>query len=400
MIYLLVTLLVQVQAEAHINGQALSQPSFHWMELKAQNVQERTDIVAQGFDVLEVEEDRVIVLGTEEDLRRAQSLGLVLKTYLEKSSPFDFPQGDDGFHTYEEMTEKMHQWAFDDPSLVQLESIGTTHEQRDIWMVRVSSNTRDQKIEKPMALFVGGHHAREHVAMEVPFLLLEHLLKEYQAGNPRVVSLVTENTILVIPVLNPDGKAHDIAGDRYKWWRKNRRANSNGSFGVDLNRNYGRGWGVSGASSRPGSNTYMGQAPFSEPESQALKSVIESHPNIQTMVSYHSYSAMVLWPWGDVRGVVPDPMDRQVFETMGREMGRMTGYQAMKSGDLYLAGGDTCDWAYEAHGIFAFTFELDPKNSFEGGFYPGQDILPSTFEKNIEPFFYLIEKARDPYQVL
>ena len=81
-------------------------------------------------------------------------------------------------------------------------------------------------------------------------------------------------------------------------------------------------------------------------------------------------------------------------------MAGWTGYTAQKSGELYLASGDACDWAYEEHGIFAFTFELDPISMHGGGFYPGQDIIETVFQKNIEPALYLMEIAGNPLGVL
>ena len=98
----------------------------------------------------------------------------------------------------------------------------------------------------------------------------------------------------LVPVLNPDGYEYSRTKDRY--WRKNRRKNSgskcdegilhhgfedaaNGvmvdSYGVDLNRNFGKGFGEGGASTDPCSIFYTGPEAFSEPESAALRDYVQ-----------------------------------------------------------------------------------------------------------------------------
>jgi carboxypeptidase T len=100
------------------------------------------------------------------------------------------------------------------------------------------------------------------------------------------------------------------------------------------------------------------------------------------------------------RDDVPNSSDQRVFETMGRKMATWNHYTPEKSSDLYLASGDTTDWAYEELKIFAFTIELSPASVFAGGFYPGAGKIQPTFSANLEPALYLIEKAQNPYGVL
>lgn len=371
-----------------------------WMELKASNKYERTELINKGFDIIAVEEDRVIVLGTASELQKADELGVLLYQYKSNLSPFDFPVQDEKFRNYEEIVNLLNNLANNNPDLIELASIGSSVEGRDILSVRLSAVSSRAKRLMPAAVFMGGHHAREHVSVEMPLMLLEYLIDEYNHQNPRIVSLLNNFEVYIIPVVNPDGKQHDIAGSKYKHWRKNRSQNTDGSRGVDLNRNYAFGWGGAGASSYPGSDTYRGPNAFSEPETQAIKAFVESHPNITTLLSYHTFSQLVLWPWGHVNGEIPNQKDLAVFKTMGEKMAQWNGYRPMKSGDLYLASGDTCDWAYGEHGIFAFTFELDPKSMWNGGFYPGQGVLQAVFDKNLEPALYMIETSDNPYKVL
>ena len=85
---------------------------------------------------------------------------------------------------------------------------------------------------------------------------------------------------------------------------------------------------------------------------------------------------------------------------MAKKMSSWTGYKPQRSSDLYIASGDTCDWVYGALKKFCFTFELTPKNYWQGGFYPGAKVIDRVIKANIKPALYLIKNAIDPYAVL
>lgn len=373
-----------------------AQADLFWLELRAENKAERSVLAQEGYDIVSVENDRVIALGDETKLAKAHASGKLLARYIENLSPFDFPTKDKNFHNYKELTEALTKLVQNNPHIASLSSIGKSVEGRDIWSVRVSHLPDGA----PAAVFMGGHHAREHVSVEIPLKLLQYLVDEYNNKNPRIVSLLNTFEVHIIPVVNPDGKEFDVSTGNYKYWRKNRTKHTTGDFGVDLNRNYGYGWGGAGASPSTSDDTYRGPSAFSEPETQAIRKFIEAHENITTLLSYHTFSKLVLWPWGHIDSEVQNARDLEVFKTAGTKMSKWNGYKPMKSGDLYLASGDTCDWAYGERGIFAFTFELDPENFFGGGFYPGQGILDSVFQKNLEPALYLIELSDNPYKIV
>ena len=93
-----------------------------------------------------------------------------------------------------------------------------------------------------------------------------------------VTRLVQTRAIFLVFDVNPDGAAFDIAGRRFHEWRKNRQPNSDGTIGTDLNRNYDDHWGCCGlVSASPGSAYYRGAAPFSAPETQAMRDFVERH---------------------------------------------------------------------------------------------------------------------------
>ena len=200
-------------------------------------------------------------------------------------------------------------------------------------------------------------------------------------------------------MVNPDGAMYDIKGRRYKMWRKNMRKERNELFGVDLNRNYGFGWGGGGSSSSRNSDIYRGPKAFSEPETLAIKNFVEENPHIKIVLTYHTYSELILYPWGHKNEGVGGK-DQQVFETLANKMASWTGYTPQRSSDLYIASGDTCDWAYGALKRFCFTFELTPKSYWQGGFYPGAKVIDRVSKVNIKPALYLIKNSQNPYGVL
>jgi hypothetical protein len=113
------------------------------------------------------------------------------------------------------------------------------------------------------------------------------------------------------------------------------------------------------------------------------------------MISYHSYASTVLYPYGGSEAEIPDARDRKVFVDMAGRMGALTGYHPEKSSDMYVATGDTCDWAYDAARIFAFTTELEGN-----GFYPGASIISKAVKNNIKAAAYMLGATDNPYKTI
>ncbi|MBT3585346.1 MAG: zinc carboxypeptidase [Halobacteriovoraceae bacterium] len=314
-------------------------------------------------------------------------------------SDYEFPKGDEKFHTYDEVNSSLAASIKKYPSIATALNFGTTLEGKTIHGIRITKEgNRKSPYVTPGILFVGAHHAREHLSTEAPMGLIKYLLENY-GTNARVTKLIDNRDIYIVPMLNSDGAMYDIKGRKYKMWRKNRRKNSGSSFGVDLNRNYSFGWGTGGSSRNPRSDVFMGPAPFSEPETMAVKKFVEEHSNLRMLLSYHTFSELILYPWGGKNEGVGGK-DQETFVKMAKQMATHNKYKPMQASGLYIATGDTCDWAYGTQGIFCFTFELSPKSRWRGGFYPGAKVIDRVTKVNIIPALEMIEWAGDPYAVL
>jgi len=367
-----------------------------WVTVKAADKYARTRLLEAGFDIVEINKDSVSGFAGPELTGLLASKSFVVESRVPlsvyASRAKDFPSADAAYHNFKETTDLLRQMASANSEIASLFSIGKTNEGRDIWCLRINSSAKGEAVSsKPGALYIGNHHAREHLSNEVPLLFAAWLFDH--KNDAEIKKYISTLDIYIIPMLNPDGAEYDIKTGSYQYYRKNMSLNSDKSRGVDLNRNYDSWFCEAGASTYPGSDTYCGPRAFSEPESQAVKRFIEARRNLKTHISYHSYAGEILYPWGGSDADVPNARDRQVFINIGAEMGRLTGYRSYKSSEMYIATGDSCDWAYAAGGIFAFTFELEGR-----GFYPGAAIITSAVTKNIKAAVYLLSVTDNPYK--
>lgn len=373
-----------------------------WVVVKASDAGQRSRVADAGVAIEEIGAAAVAGIATKEDVARLKAAGLTVEREVDLSSLKrfflkDFPQQDADYFNYREVQSELDAAVAAAPELVSKLTIGKSVDGRDISGVRFNTDAKgDEPSSKPGIVFLGTHHAREHLSTMVPTLMARWLAAN--RAKPEVAKLLQARDIYFFPLINPDGAEFDIATGQYKWHRKNMRRNANGTTGVDLNRNYGYGWGGGGASPDPGSDTYRGPSAFSEPESQAVKRFVEARPNLKILLSYHTFSELILYPWGHTNSPIPDARALAAYKAMAQKMAGMTGYTPQQSSQLYIASGDTTDWAWGEKKIFAFTFELTPKNMTGGGFYPGARAIQSTFQKNINPALYLIDLADDPYR--
>jgi len=280
-------------------------------------------------------------------------------------------------------------WAAAD-SRIQLDSIGASVEGRPIIAVKVGPAGDDPA--RPNVLFMATHHAREWISTAVAMKLIRWL------ADSAPPALLAARDVWVIPVENPDGYQYTFTTDRF--WRKNRRLNGDSTYGVDPNRNYPAFWGLDdlGSSPTPGTEIYRGTAPASEPETQAIIAFHAAHPPVLS-VSYHSYSGLVLYPWGYRSGELPPdlPLYRALAGTDFAPAVRdnlpgsnLIYYHPGPGWQLYPTNGEYTDWAYRAHGTIAFTTELTSGCCTSGLYYgfdfPDDSVLVEQVFRDNLPF--------------
>jgi len=375
----------------------LSSDGYVWAKIEAKDKYARTALLEAGFDITDVSKSSVAGFAPKEVLEKlAKDSRFKIMSSEERAVRInrDFPSKDAAYHNYAETAELLKEMASKNSDIASVFSIGKTTEGRDIWCLRINSDAKgNAKSDKPGAFFLGNHHAREHLSNEVPLLFAAYLLEN--RDNAEIKKYINSLDIFILPMLNPDGVEYDISDGSYKMFRKNMSKNSDGSRGTDLNRNYDIWWCQKGSSHTPRYDTYCGKSAFSEPESSAIKKFITGHPNLKTHISYHTYGGNILWPYGGSDEDVASSKDKKFLETAAKAMAKMTGYTAEKSSDMYLASGDSCDWAYKDAGLLSFTFELDGND-----FYPGASIIKSVVDKNVKAGLYLLSVTDDPYKTV
>lgn len=372
-----------------------------WVELRAGDARTRSAAADAGVSIEELRPGTAGGFATPRALARAKAAGLTVlsaRPVPERLRALGFPGQDSEYHDYARTVAELKALAAKAPGLASLFSIGKTTQGRDIWALRLCPDAKGAAPSRlPGAVFIGEHHAREHLSNEVPLRLAGMLVD--RRDDPEVARLLAARDVTIIPTLNADGSEYDVSGGKYHMQRKNMRDNGDGTFGVDLNRNYGWHWGEGGASADTGDDTYRGPSEFSEPETKAVKAFLESKKNVKVLLSYHTFSELVLYPWGHSDAPIEDAGALKAYQTMAEEMGRMTGYTPEQSSALYIASGDLTDWSWGALGMFSFTFEMMPKSMWDGGFYPGNAAVATSVALNWRPMLYLIDLADDPRRV-
>ncbi|WP_062057134.1 M14 family zinc carboxypeptidase [Aquimarina longa] len=316
-------------------------------------------------------------------------------------SPSNFSLGSmAGFHTNEEAIAALDKMRQLYPQLITTKSsIGTTVEGRSIYMVKISDNADTDENEDEI-LFTSIHHAREPIGLSQNIFYMWYLLENYNS-NSEIKTLVDNTELYFIPIINPDGYVHNQKtnpnGSGY--WRKNRRNNGNGTYGVDLNRNYGYQWAAPGGSSSDSSqDSYHGPSKFSEPETKAMRDFVNKHKFIAAL-NYHSFSDLLIHPWGYKANTFTP--DQSTFVKMCKYMTEENSYTYGTPNQTvnYTAGGNSDDWMYDTTQnskpkIFAMTPEVGSSN--DGGFWPpSSKIIPLCNE--VTPFNIKIMRMAAKY---
>ena len=114
------------------------------------------------------------------------------------------------YYRFAEMTELLHAFALEYPNLVDLESIGKSHEGKDIWLVTVTNKKTGKHEDKPAFWCDGNIHASEVSASTSVLYILNKLVTEH-GKDETITRAVDTRAFYLVPRLGPDGAEWALA---------------------------------------------------------------------------------------------------------------------------------------------------------------------------------------------
>jgi carboxypeptidase T len=283
-----------------------------------------------------------------------------------------------GYYNYTQVVSVLDQIHAAYPTLTTAKaSLGNSVEGRALWMLKISDNAAVDENE-PEVRIDSLHHAREPEGMQASLWFVLYLLESY-ATDPLAKYLVDNRELFYVPVVNPDGYVYNQTTNPGGGglWRKNRRNNGGGVFGVDLNRNYNNHWGFDNVGSSPATadETYRGPSAASEPEVQAMQNFIASR-QFKTALSIHTYSNLWLYPYGYAAVL---PANNPQYVEVSNLATEVNHYEVGPPPFvLYEANGVTADHDHDSKGTMSWSPEV---GSTTDGFWPPSNrIVPLAEE--------------------
>ncbi|XP_024411441.2 carboxypeptidase N catalytic chain [Desmodus rotundus] len=138
-------------------------------------------------------------------------------------------------HHYDDLVRTLYKVRNECPYITRLYSVGRSVKGRHLYVLEFSDHPGFHELLEPEVKYVGNMHGNEVLGRELLLQLSEFLCEEFRNGNPRIVQLVQDTRIHIMPSMNPDG--YEVAAaqgpgiSRYM-------AGRNNANGVDLNRNF------------------------------------------------------------------------------------------------------------------------------------------------------------------
>ena len=335
----------------------------------------------------------------QEDLKKLDSAGLQYQVihddmvgFYQSRNPLNLDMG--GYPTFTEVIyiiDSLHTYY---PSIVSAKwSIGNTWNLNPLWVFKVSDNVDTDEAE-PEVFYNALIHAREPAGMTWLLNYAGWLCQNY-GTDPKATDIVNNRELFFLPVFNPDGYEYNRQTNPSGggMWRKNRRNNGDGTYGVDLNRNWGYMWGYDNNGSSPytGDETYRGPSAFSEPETQAVRSFIDSR-SFSFAINAHTYGGYLLYPWGYANIYTPD---NEFFRAIGDSASTLVGYPHGTAWELlYNTNGDANDWQYGEQTEKPLLFCLTPETGDNyDGFWPAPSRIPQLNAQMLPLGIYSAELA-------
>ncbi|CAD5206498.1 unnamed protein product [Bursaphelenchus okinawaensis] len=302
------------------------------------------------------------------------------------------------YSSYASMVRYLRTLEFYYPQLVRLIRIGTSHEGRPIEGVKIGFAVSN--ITKRAVWIDGNIHAREWASSHTALFIINQLVSNYGVDK-RITDYLNTLNFYIVPCLNPDGYEYSRSSvlPQIRLWRKNRSPERcmptqwggiRCCQGVDLNRNFDFHWAETGSSDNPCSNLYAGEYAFSEPESHAVATFLQSNNlkgKLDVFVTLHTYAQFWIHPYSHIRKQYPKDLDNilEVAEKATKRLKQIYGteYQVGTGADLLSpAAGGSDDWAKEKLGVkYVYLLELRPQNNMKNGFILDRtELLPVGIE--------------------
>ncbi|HLA99894.1 MAG TPA: M14 family metallopeptidase, partial [Bacteroidota bacterium] len=290
-----------------------------------------------------------------------------------------------GYYTLAEVEAQLDSMKLAYPALITAkQAVGFSVAGRTIWGAKISDNPDIAEAAEPEVLYTALIHAREPAGMMTVIYYMWWLLEHY-GSDPRATYLVDNRQIWFIPVINADGYVYNESTNPSGGglWRKNRRNNGNGTFGIDLNRNFGPDemWNApnGGSSTSTGSDTYRGPNPFSEPETQTLDAFMRLH-EIRTCLNYHTHGRLLIYPYGYLSAESGDSLIYREFAfDMARTNRHATGTDLQTV--HYSTRGNSDDFMYGDTTKFR-TYAMTPEVG--SSFWPASGLILPLAVENLE----------------
>ncbi|XP_030681356.1 carboxypeptidase A4 isoform X2 [Nomascus leucogenys] len=273
---------------------------------------------------------------------------------------------------------EMDNIAADFPDLARRVKIGHSFENRPMYVLKFSTG---KGARRPAVWLNAGIHSREWISQATAIWTARKIVSDYQR-DPAITSILEKMDIFLLPVANPDGYVYTQTQNRL--WRKTRSRNPGSScIGTDPNRNWNASFAGKGASDNPCSEVYHGPHANSEVEVKSVVDFIQKHGNFKCFIDLHSYSQLLMYPYGYSVKKAPDAKELdKVARHAAKALASVSGteYQVGPTcTTVYPASGSSIDWAYDNGIKFAFTFELRDTGTY-GFLLPANQIIPTAEE--------------------